>query len=103
EAHARAGVTFLQPATTRVETDVAIGAETTIAPGVSLLGSTRVGEGCEIGPQTTLRDASVGAAATVRQSYVIEAEIGPRAMIGPFSYLRPGTVVGEGAKVGAFV
>jgi bifunctional UDP-N-acetylglucosamine pyrophosphorylase/glucosamine-1-phosphate N-acetyltransferase len=103
DAHARAGVTFLQPATTRVETDVTIGKETTIGPGVSLLGSTRVAEGCEIGPHTTLQDASVGAAATVRQSYVIEAEIGPSATIGPFSYLRPGTVVGEGAKVGAFV
>jgi bifunctional UDP-N-acetylglucosamine pyrophosphorylase / glucosamine-1-phosphate N-acetyltransferase len=103
ETHARAGVTFLQPATTRVEAHVTIGEDTTIAPGVSLLGSTRVAEGCEIGPHTTLQDASVGAAATVRQSYVIEAEIGPSATIGPFSYLRPGTVVGEGAKVGAFV
>ena len=80
-----------------------IGEDTTIGPGVSLLGSTRVAGGCEIGPHTTLQDASVGDAATVRQSYVIEAEIGPSATIGPFSYLRPGTVVGEGAKVGAFV
>ena len=103
EAHARAGVTFLQPATTRVEAHVTIGEDTTIGPGVSLLGSTRVAEGCEIGPHTTLQDARVGDAATVRQSYVIEAEIGPSATIGPFSYLRPGTVVGEGAKVGAFV
>jgi bifunctional UDP-N-acetylglucosamine pyrophosphorylase / glucosamine-1-phosphate N-acetyltransferase len=103
ESHARAGVTFLQPASTRVEADVTIGADTTIGPGVSLLGSTRVAEGCELGPHTTLQDASVGAAATVRQSYVIEADIGPSAAIGPFSYLRPGTVVGEGAKVGAFV
>ena len=103
EAHARAGVTFLQPATTRVEAHVTIGEDTTIGPGVSLLGSTRVAGGCEIGPHTTLQDASVGDAATVRQSYVIEAEIGPSATIGPFSYLRPGTVVGEGAKVGAFV
>jgi bifunctional UDP-N-acetylglucosamine pyrophosphorylase / glucosamine-1-phosphate N-acetyltransferase len=103
EAHARAGVTFLQPQTTRVEAGVTIGADTTIGPGVSLLGGTRVAEGCEIGPHTTLQDASVGAAASVRQAYVIEAEIGPRAIIGPFSHLRPGTVVGEGAKVGAFV
>jgi bifunctional UDP-N-acetylglucosamine pyrophosphorylase / glucosamine-1-phosphate N-acetyltransferase len=103
EAHARAGVTFLQPATTRVEAHVTIGEDTTIGPGVSLLGSTRVAGGCEIGPHTTLQDARVGDAATVRQSYVIEAEIGPSATIGPFSYLRPGTVVGEGAKVGAFV
>jgi bifunctional UDP-N-acetylglucosamine pyrophosphorylase / glucosamine-1-phosphate N-acetyltransferase len=103
EAHARAGVTFQQPLTTRVEARVTIAPDTTIGPGVSLLGDTRVDEGCEIGPHTTLQDATVGAAASVRQAYVIGAEIGPRAIIGPFSYLRPGTVVGEGAKVGAFV
>jgi bifunctional UDP-N-acetylglucosamine pyrophosphorylase / glucosamine-1-phosphate N-acetyltransferase len=103
EAHARAGVTFLQPATTRVEAHVTIGEDTTIGPGVSLLGATRVAEGCEIGPHTTLQDASVGAGASVKQAYVVEAEIGAEALIGPFSYLRPGTVVGEGAKVGAFV
>jgi bifunctional UDP-N-acetylglucosamine pyrophosphorylase/glucosamine-1-phosphate N-acetyltransferase len=101
--HARAGVTFLQPATTRVETDVTIGVDTTIGPGVSLLGLTRVGAGCEIGPHTTLQDASVGGGAIVKQAFVVGAEIGPSATIGPFSYLRPGTVVGEGAKVGSFV
>jgi bifunctional UDP-N-acetylglucosamine pyrophosphorylase/glucosamine-1-phosphate N-acetyltransferase len=103
EAHALAGVTFLQPATTRVEAHVTIGEDTTIGPGVSLLGSTSVAGGCEIGPHTTIQDASVGAAATVRQAYVVEAQIGDGAIIGPFSYLRPGTVVGEGAKVGAYV
>ena len=103
EAHARAGVTFLQPATTRVEAHVTIGEDSTIGPGVSLLGSTRVAEGCEIGPHATLQDTSVGPGASVKQAYVVESEIGAEALIGPFSYLRPGTVVGEGAKVGAFV
>jgi bifunctional UDP-N-acetylglucosamine pyrophosphorylase/glucosamine-1-phosphate N-acetyltransferase len=103
EGHARAGVTFLQPETTRVEAHVTIGEDTTIGPGVSLLGSTSVAEGCEIGPHTTIQDASVGAGATVRQAYVIEAQIGDGAIIGPFSYVRPGTVVEEGAKVGAYV
>ena len=103
EAHARAGVTFLQPDTTRVEAGVTIGVDTTVGPGVSLLGSTRVGEGCELGPHTTLHDAGVGSGAIVRQAYVVEAEIGDDAIIGPFAYLRPGTVVGEGAKVGTYV
>ena len=68
-----------------------------------MLGSTRVGDGCEIGPHTTLQDATAGSGATVRQAYVVEAEIGDDAIIGPFAYLRPGTVVGEGAKVGTYV
>ena len=103
EHHARAGVTFLHPGSTRVEAGVRLGADTTIGPGVSLLGDTIVGADCEIGPHSTLIDARVGDRALVVHSQVVEAEICDDATIGPFSYLRPGTVVGESAKVGAFV
>jgi bifunctional UDP-N-acetylglucosamine pyrophosphorylase / glucosamine-1-phosphate N-acetyltransferase len=103
EQHARNGVTFLHPGTTRVEAQVTIGADTTIAPGVGLLGETSVGGGCEIGPHTTLIDAKVGTEAAVIQSYVVQAEIRDDASVGPFAYLRPGTVVGKGAKIGTFV
>jgi bifunctional UDP-N-acetylglucosamine pyrophosphorylase / glucosamine-1-phosphate N-acetyltransferase len=101
--HALQGVTFLHPGTVRVEAGVTIGADTTIAIGVSLLGETSVGGGCEIGPHTTLTDTTVGDRAAIRQSFVVEAEIHDDATIGPFSYLRPGAVVRRGAKVGAFV
>jgi bifunctional UDP-N-acetylglucosamine pyrophosphorylase / glucosamine-1-phosphate N-acetyltransferase len=103
EQHARAGVTFLQPETTRVEPDVTIGEDTTIGPGVSLLGATSIGGGGEIGPHTTLQDARVGDGATIRQAYVVEAEIGDGAIVGPFAYLRPGTIIGAGAKIGTCV
>src|ERR671914_317459 len=103
ERHARDGVTFLHPGTVRVEADVTIGADTTIGPGVSLLGRTSVGGGCEIGPHTTLADASVGDRAAVLHAHVVEAEIHDDATIGPFAYLRPGTIVRRGAKVGTFV
>jgi bifunctional UDP-N-acetylglucosamine pyrophosphorylase / glucosamine-1-phosphate N-acetyltransferase len=101
--HARAGVTFLHPGTTRVEAGVTIGADTTIGPGVTLLGETRVGGGCEIGPHTTLHDTRMGDDVSIIQTYAVGAEIQAGATIGPFAYLRPGTVVREGAKVGAFV
>jgi bifunctional UDP-N-acetylglucosamine pyrophosphorylase / glucosamine-1-phosphate N-acetyltransferase len=103
QAHARAGVTFLQPATVRVEAGVAIGADTTIGPGVSLLRGTTVGEACEIGPHTTLIATTVDEGATVLHAYAVEAVVGADARIGPFAYLRPGTVIGAGAKVGTFV
>jgi bifunctional UDP-N-acetylglucosamine pyrophosphorylase / glucosamine-1-phosphate N-acetyltransferase len=103
ERHAREGVTFLQPETTRVEADVAIGPDTTVGPGTSLLGATAVGAACEIGPHTTMRDARIGDGARVVHSYLVEAEVGPGALIGPFAYLRPGAVIREGAKVGTFV
>ncbi len=103
ERHARQGVTFLQPGSVRVEAQVTIGADTTIAPGVSLLGETSVGGGCEIGPHATLVSCSVGERAVVLHIYAVEAEIHDDAIVGPFSYLRPGTVVRAGAKVGTFV
>ena len=103
EQHARAGVTFLQPGTTRVEAGVTIGSDTVIGPGTTLEGSTSVGEGCELGPHTTARDTTIHDGATVIQSFLLRAEIGPGAQVGPFAYLRPGTVVRENAKVGTFV
>jgi bifunctional UDP-N-acetylglucosamine pyrophosphorylase / glucosamine-1-phosphate N-acetyltransferase len=103
EEHARSGVTFLQPGTTRVEAGVTIGRDTTIAPGTVLEGATAIGERCEIGPHTTLRGATIRDGATVVHSFVLEAEVGADAKVGPFAYLRPGTVIGEGAKAGTFV
>jgi bifunctional UDP-N-acetylglucosamine pyrophosphorylase/glucosamine-1-phosphate N-acetyltransferase len=103
EEHARAGVTFLHPGTTRVEAGVEIGVDTVIAPGVSLLGGTRIGAGCAIGPHTTVRDSHIGDGASVVHSFLVEVEVHGGALIGPFAYLRPGTVVREKAKVGTFV
>jgi bifunctional UDP-N-acetylglucosamine pyrophosphorylase / glucosamine-1-phosphate N-acetyltransferase len=103
EQHARAGVTFLQPGTTRVEAGVTIGHDSVIGPGTVLEGGTSVGEGCELGPHTTARDATIHDGAVVVHSFVLGAEIGPDVKVGPFAYLRPGTTVREGAKVGAFV
>jgi bifunctional UDP-N-acetylglucosamine pyrophosphorylase/glucosamine-1-phosphate N-acetyltransferase len=103
EQHARSGVTFLHPSTTRIEADVQIGLDTVIGPGVSLLGTTTIGKSCTIGPHTTARDSRIGDAASVVQSFLVEVEVQDRAKIGPFAYLRPGTIVRHDAKVGTFV
>jgi bifunctional UDP-N-acetylglucosamine pyrophosphorylase / glucosamine-1-phosphate N-acetyltransferase len=103
EEHARDGVTFLHPGTTRVEADVRIAPDTVIGPGVSLLGSTTVGEGCAIGPHTTARDCTIGDGCNVVHSFLVEVTLESGANIGPFAYLRPGTVVRHDAKVGTFV
>jgi bifunctional UDP-N-acetylglucosamine pyrophosphorylase / glucosamine-1-phosphate N-acetyltransferase len=87
EEHARAGVTFLQPATTRIEAGVTIGRDTVIGPGTVLEGGTSIGERCEVGPYAVVRDA----------------EIHDDVKVGPFTYVRPGTVVHDGAKLGTFV
>jgi bifunctional UDP-N-acetylglucosamine pyrophosphorylase/glucosamine-1-phosphate N-acetyltransferase len=103
EQHAREGVTFLHPGTTRVEAGVEIAPDTVIAPGVSLLGATRIGGGCTIGPHTTARDSAIADGCNVVHSFLVEATLESGANIGPFAYLRPGTVVRHDAKVGTFV
>ncbi len=87
DAHMLAGVTIVDPRTTWIEPTVTIDADATIQPFVILRGATRVAADAEIGANTV----------------AIDAHIGTRATIGPFCYLRPGTVLGESSKAGTFV
>ncbi len=102
-AHQRAGVTVIDPASTWIDVGVTIGRDTVIAPGTQLLGGTRIGGQCRIGPDSTLTDVEVGDGATVVRTHGSQAAIGAGAEVGPFSYLRPGTRLGDGGKLGAFV
>jgi bifunctional UDP-N-acetylglucosamine pyrophosphorylase / glucosamine-1-phosphate N-acetyltransferase len=103
ERHMLAGVTIVDPSATAIDVDVQIGQDSVIAPFSSLHGTTRIGARSTIGPVTTLIDTRVGDEATIRHSYVTGAEVGDRVSVGPFAYLRPGAVLREGAKAGAFV
>jgi bifunctional UDP-N-acetylglucosamine pyrophosphorylase / glucosamine-1-phosphate N-acetyltransferase len=103
QRHMVAGATIVDPAATVIDAGVEIAAEAVIAPFSSLHGDTRVGAGSTIGPLSTLIDARVGERAAVVHSYVNGAEIGDRVSVGPFAYLRPGTVLREGSKAGTFV
>jgi len=102
-AHQLAGVTVVDPATTWIDVDVSIGRDTVIQPGTQLLGGTRVGGRCTIGPDTTLTDVTVGDGASVVRTHGTDAAIGDGATVGPFTYLRPGTSLGADGKLGAFV
>lgn len=66
-------------------------------------GKTVVGKSAVVGPYTTLIDATVDESAVVERSRVESAHIGANANIGPWTYLRPGSDLGENAKAGAFV
>jgi bifunctional UDP-N-acetylglucosamine pyrophosphorylase/glucosamine-1-phosphate N-acetyltransferase len=98
-----AGVTVHDPATTYLHADVTIGADTELLPGTHLQAGTSIGSGCRIGPDTTMIACTVGDGATVLRSHCHDARIGDGAKVGPFTHLRPGSVVGPRAEVGAFV
>ncbi len=99
----RRGVTVVDPATTWVHASVDLAPDVTLLPGTSLEGATSVAAGATIGPDTTLRDVEVGEGATVVRTHGSLTVIGAGASVGPYAYLRPGTTLGEGGKIGTFV
>src|SRR3954470_22624904 len=101
--HMLAGVAILDPETTWIDADVALEADATVLPQTQLKGTTVVRRGAVVGPDSTLTDTVVGAGAVVRRTTADGAVIGAEATVGPYSYLRPGTKLGRGAKVGAYV
>jgi bifunctional UDP-N-acetylglucosamine pyrophosphorylase/glucosamine-1-phosphate N-acetyltransferase len=103
EAHMRAGVTVLDPASTWIDADVRIDRDVTLLPGVHLLAGTTVARGATIGPDCSISATSVGAGATIMRAVTDGVSIGADALIGPFAYLRGGADVGESVKIGTFV
>jgi bifunctional UDP-N-acetylglucosamine pyrophosphorylase / glucosamine-1-phosphate N-acetyltransferase len=98
-----AGVTVEDPDTTYVDWGVEVGRDTLLRAGTHLLGRTTVGAASEIGPGSFLRDAFVGDRARVVSSHLHECVISSGCNVGPFAYIRPNTVLAEGAKAGSFV
>jgi bifunctional UDP-N-acetylglucosamine pyrophosphorylase / glucosamine-1-phosphate N-acetyltransferase len=86
ERHMRAGVAIVDPLATVIDVDVEIGQDTVIEPFTTIRGSTRIGMDC-----------------TIRHSYLVDCVVEDGASVGPFAYLRPGTVLGRGSKAGTFV
>jgi bifunctional UDP-N-acetylglucosamine pyrophosphorylase/glucosamine-1-phosphate N-acetyltransferase len=103
DAAMRTGVTVLDPLTTWVDGSVVLEPDVTLLPGTRLHGTTCVRSGAVVGPDTTLVDTEVGPDAQVRSATCEGTRIGPGATVGPYTYLRPGTVLGAGAKAGGFV
>ncbi|MET4157530.1 bifunctional UDP-N-acetylglucosamine diphosphorylase/glucosamine-1-phosphate N-acetyltransferase GlmU [Agromyces sp. PvR057] len=97
------GVTIEDPTTTWIDLTVRIAQDVTIRPGTQLKGATLIETGAVVGPDTTLTDCEVGENADVRRTDATLAVIGAGATVGPFSFLRPGTVLGADGKIGAFV
>lgn len=101
--HQRAGVTILDPATTWIDADVSIEPDVEILPGTFLQGATSIAGGAVVGPDTTLVDCEVGEGARIRRSEATLAVFAAEVEVGPFAFIRPGTELGAGGKIGAFV
>jgi bifunctional UDP-N-acetylglucosamine pyrophosphorylase / glucosamine-1-phosphate N-acetyltransferase len=98
------GVTIFYPATCVIDSDVEIAPDTVIEPYVQLLGKTRIGTACRVRSYSVILDSEIGDGVVIRPGCVMEeARVSTGAVIGPYSHLRPGSEIGEGAHVGNFV
>ncbi len=98
------GVTIFYPETCVIDADAEIGADTIIEPFVQVLGKTRIGADCQIRSYSVIEDSVIGDGVLIRQGCILhEANVKRSAVLGPYSHLRPGSDIGEGAHVGNFV
>jgi bifunctional UDP-N-acetylglucosamine pyrophosphorylase/glucosamine-1-phosphate N-acetyltransferase len=98
------GVIVIDPRTTYVEPNVSVGAGSVLYPGVFLKGNTQVGNFCVIEPNCFIVDSVIQQSAQIRAgSYLEKCVVKPKATIGPYARLRPGTEIGEEAHIGNFV
>jgi len=99
-----AGVTIIDPATTYIEPDVQVGADTIIHPGVAIEGQSRIGAACEIHSNVRIVDSEIADKVIIQDfCLILGSRIAESASVGPFAHLRPENVVGERAKIGNFV
>jgi len=101
--HMLNGVAIVDPATTWIDHGVEIESDVVIYPGSAISGKTVIKSGAVIGPRTSLDDCIVEAGAKVIESNCTQSKIGKDAKVGPFTYLRKGTVLASESKAGAFV
>lgn len=97
------GVTLIDPSTTFIDIDVEISSDTLIMPFTIIEGISRIGKGCQIGPSTHICSSQIGDDVVIENSKIKEAKIGDSCNIGPFAYLRPGSILHKGVKIGDFV
>ncbi len=99
----RGGVTMPDPGSVYVDAGVRVGADTVLWPGTHLRGETRIGAACRIGPDVVIADSAIGPDCTIVSAHVTGATIEGGTRVGPFAYLRPGTRLERGSRVGTYV
>lgn len=103
EKHMINGVTIIDPDTTYIGPDVAIGKDTTVYPGNVLEGNTVIGDECILYPNSRIFNSVIENGVSVQSSVILEAHVGENTTVGPFAYIRPETKIGKHARIGDFV
>ncbi len=101
---ARQGVTVYDPLSTWIDLDVRIGGDSSIYPAVTIEGRTTIGSGSLIYPGVHIINSRIGDRVRIfGSSFIDGATVEDEAQVGPFSRLRPKTILRVGSRVGNFV
>ena len=95
------GVTMPDPSSVYVDVGVELGRDTVVLPNSHITGASRIGDGCEIGPNTIIDDSQVGNGCEVVSSVVRGSTLEDDVRIGPFSNVRAGSHLGRGVHLGS--
>ena len=99
-----AGTTIFRPETCDIDADVEVGADTVIEPFVQIIGQTKIGSDCRIRSYSVITSCQIGDNVLIHPGCIMEDSVVHNgAQVGPYSHLRPGSDIGEGAHVGNFV
>lgn len=99
----RSGVCLIDPQSTYIDAGVKIGRDTLVHPGVTIEGNSVIGEDVVLYPGSRIVDSQISSGSIVQNSVILEAVVGENTTIGPYAYLRPKSVIGNGCRVGDFV
>ncbi len=102
EALLAGGVTIIDPSATWIDAGVEVGEDTTLLPGVHLLGATAVGRDCRIGPNAVLRDTRIGERCSIGGSTLEGSTLADDVQVGPYCHIRPGSTIEAGARLGNY-
>jgi bifunctional UDP-N-acetylglucosamine pyrophosphorylase/glucosamine-1-phosphate N-acetyltransferase len=94
------GVTITDPATTFIDADVQVGRDTVVMPFSLISGESSIGEDCVIGPFTQVNDSIIGDSCRIERAHIDKSTLATNVHVGPFSRLRPGSVLDDGVRVG---
>lgn len=98
------GVTIIDPERVDIRGTVKTGKDVTLDVNVVLEGEVTLGDDVYIGPGCVIKDCEIGDGVQIQAMCVLEqARVGARALIGPYSRLRPGAELRGGNHIGNFV
>ena len=97
------GVIIIDPDTTYIDSEVTIGADTTIFPNTHLTGNTNISFHSEIGPNSVISNSSIGSKCIIKSSTIESAVILDEVKVGPYSHIREGSILKSNVEIGNYV